>query len=70
MGLNSEPLGKAEGLRRQYRLVAGAVMSLQAGSSAQRSDIAVSSELKYWAVVSDRFVLEIGGREMADWGRG
>jgi len=48
LGLNSEPKDKAEGMWRQYRLITEAVTSLQASSSAQQSDFAVSSsKLQY-----------------------
>ena len=53
MGLNSEPKDAAEGMWRQYRLITKAVTSLQASSSAQRSDFAVtSSKLQYCTLLS------------------
>jgi len=53
VGLNNEPEGKAEEMWRQYRLITEAVTSLQASSSAQRSDLAVSSnKLQYCTSLS------------------
>ena len=60
MGLNSEQKDKAEEMWRQYRLIPEAVTSLQASSSAQRSDFAVSSNLQYCSLLVV-ILLEIGG---------
>ena len=42
VGLHNEPKDEAEEMWRQYRLITEAVTSLQASSSAQRSDCSIA----------------------------